>query len=172
MVVTARPDAKQPGEAILDRHYRAPKAALWYMRCFLAASALLVIPVSLDNRSGAPALAITVPYVTVLGVLFVWAERRFPKAGMFETDEGLRVVRLIGSADLRWDLIAGFEASQRPPRSRVLVVAKSGRRVPIVGTAQGARIAWDGGDTRDIVGVLNERLATWRAQRTDAREVS
>lgn len=38
-----------------------------------------------------------------------------------------------------------------------------GESAPIIGTAQGARIAWDGGATEDIVGELNQRLAMWRA---------
>jgi hypothetical protein len=34
-----------------------------------------------------------------------------------------------------------------------------------MGTAQGARIAWDGGETNDIVGELNKRLRLWRSHR-------
>ena len=45
----------------------------------------------------------------------------------------------------------------------MLVIGKNGAVVPIVGTAQGARIAWDGGETNDIVGELNRRLELWRS---------
>ncbi|HEY7932701.1 MAG TPA: hypothetical protein VID48_02660 [Solirubrobacteraceae bacterium] len=74
----------------------------------------------------------------------------------------------IGRRELRWELIDRFEQSKKPPRSRVLVVGTNGRVIPILGTAQGARIAWDGAETRDIAGVLNERLSIWRSQQVRA----
>jgi hypothetical protein len=33
----------------------------------------------------------------------------------------------------------------------------------LVGVSQGSRTRWDGGETRDIVTVLNERLELWRS---------
>lgn len=150
--------------ATFDRHYSVPGATRWFLRCFLAAVALIVLGSLLDNQSGLSAPVIAIPYYAVLALIVVWSERALPRAGMYESAEGIRIVRLGGSVTLRWELIARFEHSDRRPRSRVLVVANNGQVVPIVGTAQGARIVWNGGETRDIVGVLNERLLTWRSQ--------
>jgi hypothetical protein len=64
---------------------------------------------------------------------------------------------------MRWELIDRLEQSRAIPKSRVLVIGKNGAVGPVVGTAQGARIAWDDGETNDIVGELNRRLDLWRS---------
>jgi hypothetical protein len=44
-----------------------------------------------------------------------------------------------------------------------MVVGTNGARARLIGTTQGARIAWDTRETRDVVAVLNERLRLWKA---------
>jgi len=83
--------------------------------------------------------------------------------GLYETADGLKIVNSRGTELVRWQLIDRFEHSRSIPKSRVLVIGKNGGVVPVVGTAQGARIAWDDGETNDIVGELNRRLELWRS---------
>jgi hypothetical protein len=145
-----------------ERHYRLPRATRLFFRCFAASGALIVLASLLDNQGEVPASVIAGVCYTALALVVVWAERAFRRAGMYESAEGIRVVNMLRSVDLRWELIARFEHAEKWPRSRVLV-GENGRVVPILGTAQGARIVWKGGETRDIVGVLNERLLARRS---------
>jgi hypothetical protein len=147
-----------------DRHYLAPKKARWVLRFYLAAALVVMLVALLDNHGGTFGTVAVVVAATVLVLIVVWAERAFPRYGLYESVEGIRVVNSFGSGRLPWDQIERFEQSKKWPRSRVLIVRKDGEVVPVVGTAQGARIAWNGGETRDIVGVLNERLRVWQAQ--------
>ena len=143
----------------LDRHYRAPRAAIWFLRGFLTAAAGVGVLCVVDNQSGVPDGLVAIVYYGFLAGILVWGERFLPRAGMYESGDGLRVVHSFGSTTFHWESIARFEHSLTPPRSRVLVVGHDGRRTPIIGTAQGSRVTWDEGDeTTDIVAVLNERL--------------
>jgi hypothetical protein len=119
----------------------------------------------LDNHGGTFGTVGVAVAAMVLVLVVVWSEYAFPKYGLYESSEGIRVVNSFGSSGLPWDRIERFEQSKDWPRSRVLIVRTDGEVVPVVGTAQGARIAWSGGETRDIVGVLNERLGVWQTQR-------
>jgi hypothetical protein len=147
-----------------DRHYRLPNATRWFFRSFAGACAVIVVLGLLDNQGGTFGTVGVVVAATVLVLIVVWAERAFPRYGLYESLEGIRVVNSFGSRRVPWDQIERFEQSEKWPRGRVLIVRKDGEVVPVVGTAQGARIAWSGGETRDIVGVLNERLRAWQAQ--------
>lgn len=145
------------------RHYQLPSATRWFLRCLVAAGALIGIPVLLNNQSGLSTPVVATLYYAAFAAVLVWGERALPKCGLYESAEAVTAVKMGGSVSFRWELIERFEHSKTRPRSRVLVVEKNGRIVPVVGTAQGARIVWSGGETRDIVGVLNERLASWRS---------
>ena len=148
-----------------DRHYRVPRAAIWSLRAFLTAAAGVGVLCVADNQSGLPDEVVAIVYYGLLAGILVWGERLVPRAGMYESADGLRVVHSLGSTTFPWGSIARFEHSSTVPRSQVLVVRHDGRRTPIIGTAQGSRITWGEGDTTDIVGVLNERL---RMLRSDA----
>lgn len=119
-----------------------------------------------DNQSHISPVAIAIPAFTFLCLVAVWGERLMVRGGMYESAAGLKVVNGFGTTLLPWDSITRFERSPAWPTSRVLVVRATGRRTAIVGTAQGARITWDGGETRDIVGELNGRLALWTGEHT------
>jgi hypothetical protein len=147
-----------------DRHYRVPSAARRTIRAFLAVCALVGVLALTDNEGSISTALIGIVYYSVLALILVWEELALPRAGMYESDEGIRVVQALPWRGelLRWDLIASFEQSRTWPRSRVLVLGNNGARVPVAGTAQGSRIVWDGGETRDIVATLTERLEAWR----------
>lgn len=132
---------------------------------------LVVLGSLLDNQSGISPAVIGVPVYTGLAVVGIWGERLMIRGGMYETAGGLEVVHSFGTSLFPWEEIARFERSGSRPTSRVLVIGTSGETAAIIGTAQGARIAWDGGQTQDIVGELNKRLAVWRAN-TPARGAS
>ncbi len=55
------------------------------------------------------------------------------------------------------------EGQQGRSRRRVRVFTKDGDKALLLGASQGRRVVWDGGETTDIVGVLNERLRDWRS---------
>jgi hypothetical protein len=148
----------------LDRHYRVPSAARWYMRFFIGSVALVGLALVLDSHGGLSPVAIAIGWYAMVAALAVWGERLMTRAGLYESADGIKVVNSFGSTSCRWEFIARFEQSRKWPKSRVFVVVRNGAVIPIVGTAQGARIAWQDGDTNDIVGVLNERLDAWRSE--------
>ena len=82
--------------ATFDRHYSVPGATRWFLRCFVAAAALIGLGSLLDNQSGLSAPVIAVPYYAVLALIVVWSERGLRRAGMYESADGIRVVRLGG----------------------------------------------------------------------------
>jgi hypothetical protein len=147
-----------------DRHYRLPRATARFLWSFLVFFAI-VVAVAISTSSSGSAPVIALPVYTVLALVAFGGRRLTAKGGMYETAAGLKVVNGFGSVTHRWDLIATFEQSRARPKSRVLIVGLNGKTLPIVGTAQGARITWDGGETNDIVGVLNQRLELWCSQR-------
>ena len=58
-----------------------------------------------------------------------------------------------------------FEHQRQGTHDIVYVRLTDGNRRRLTNLLQGQRVLWDGGETKDIVGVLNERLAEWRATR-------
>ena len=147
-----------------QRHYQPPRLGIWYGPAFLAFCALVGLLAVLDNHGGVPSPAIAIALYGCLGAIWLWAERLWVRAGLYETDEGLEIVNSFGSRTIRWESIERFEASLRSPRSRVRMIGHNGASVPVVGTAQGSRIVWEDGETRDIVGELNRRLASRLSQ--------
>ena len=102
--------------------------------------------------------------LATVGVITVWMERSFRRGGMHESDAGLRIVTGWSSRTVPWESIASFRQAATSSRSRVLIVGTNGVISPIAGLAQGARICWRGGETDDIVEVLNARLSDWRSE--------
>jgi hypothetical protein len=147
---------RSPGRT--QRHYQAPRLGVWYGRGFLVFCALVGLLAVLDNHGAIPSPAIAMALSGCLGAIWVWAERLWGRAGLYETDEGLKIVHSFGSTTVRWESIERFEASLRSPKGRVRMIGKNGASGLVVGTAQGSRIVWDDGETRDIVGELNRRL--------------
>lgn len=149
-------------EILRARHYRLPTASAWFIRAFLVSCLLVGALGLLDNKGGTFGL-VGGARVHLHRHRDLDLGRASDRAGIYEAPDGLRAVRVPGSSFARWQSIEAFEASSAWPRSRVIVVATNGHRVPLIGTAQGARIVWDDGETQDIAGVLNERLPLWKA---------
>jgi hypothetical protein len=65
-----------------------------------------------------------------------------------------------------WSDIAGFTHQGKI----VQLVTTDERVFTLTGIRQGYIVVWQGGSTLDIVGVLQGRLAEWRAEQGDARD--
>lgn len=145
-----------------DRRYRPPLAGLWYRVVFMAFVA--VIFVALLIAVGAwVAVAVT---VVATALVVVWLIRGFArKWGLHESAEAITSITVIGSVEVPWNRIDRFktEGQQGRSRRRVRVFTKDGDKALLLGASQGRRVVWDGGETTDIVGVLNERLRDWRS---------
>lgn len=94
----------------------------------MALSGIVVVVLSLlSNQGGTFGLVCGVFCALAVVVVWIWSVRRLPRAGIYETAEGLWVVKLVGSSFVHWQHIAGFEASSKRPRSRVMVLGVNGR---------------------------------------------
>jgi hypothetical protein len=146
-----------------ERHYSAPPEVAWLNR-----GAVVALAGCTAWAAYSPGLGkLTAPMAEVLGAvtLLLWlaVERVRRQLGLYETRATLIAVTLGRTVTCRWDDIERFAQSQFPT-SEVLIVATDGSVISLRGaTAQGSRIVWSGGDTRDIIGVLNQRLAERRA---------
>lgn len=94
-----------------------------------------------------------------LYVAWAWWGRTI---GVEVNSDGIRVGRGFRRRFIPWSGIRTFRARDAfTPSLRAELC--SGEQVSIA-LAQGRKMAWDGGTTRDIMGVLNEELATARRQ--------
>jgi hypothetical protein len=101
-------------------------------------------------------------FVAVAGagtILAVWqAAAVWRNGGVRETLDGITNRRMVRHLHWRWEEIDEF--THVGPR--VYLVTRDRRTWPLIGVAQGWRIVWKGGESRDIVGVLNRDLAQAR----------
>jgi hypothetical protein len=144
----------------LARHYRVPTAARLAGRAAYLVAALALILVLAESAAVVFVVicAVASAYCVVLGELTI------RRGGVYETATGIATRTSLGSHHETWHGIECFRAV----KSRVFVIRQDGTARALRGVAQGYRIAWDGGETRDIVSVLNERLRLWR-ESNDAR---
>jgi hypothetical protein len=110
-----------------------------------------------------PSLPVALVLVVLFSAVITWGEWRGVKQGLYESELGLTCVHFYGSLVLPWDEIAAFEHRKAGTWDRVYARLRDGRFRPLPTVLQGQRVVWDGGETRDIVGVLNERLAELRS---------
>jgi hypothetical protein len=101
--------------------------------------------------------------IGVAGAFFVWTSLVTLKlGGLYERSDGITNLRpvwlLIRYRSESWENIVEFKAV----KAIVFVVVRDGAPWRLIGVAQRARTRWDGGETLDIVDVLNERLAARR----------
>jgi hypothetical protein len=113
-------------------------------------------------RYGNPALPLALVFVVLFAALIVWGERRGVRQGLYESELGLTVVNLYTSYPLLWADVAGFDHRRTGTWDRVYAKRSDGRVRAVATVLQGQRVVWDDGETRDIVGVLNQRLAEVR----------
>jgi hypothetical protein len=128
---------------------------------YLAAGGAVVV-----SLSGSDLVPVVVACVVVFVAAVVWGERVTVKVGLEESPEGYIDRNNFGRRLLRFEDIDHFDHRRTLSVDRVFAVRPgTGKADPIQGLVQGRRIVWDGGETRDIVGVLNERLEARRAAR-------
>lgn len=105
-------------------------------------------------------------FMAIIGVscvVFFWTSAATLRlGGLRESPSGIANLRPVWlSIRYRrepWENILRFQSV----KSIVFVIVRDGTPWRLVGVAQGARTTWDDGETRDIVGVLNQRLEGWR----------
>jgi hypothetical protein len=102
----------------------------------------------------------------VLVALLLWCERIAVKSGLVEQEDGLLNLHPYGRRLVRWTDLDRFDHRKRGTKDRVYAVEGGGRWIPLIGIEEGPRVIWDGGESRDIVGVLNARLEARRAAGT------
>jgi hypothetical protein len=111
------------------------------------------------------------PVVAIFGVavslIVLWVERVGTRIGVYERTDGLFCRTAVGSYLLPWASVDGFEAEHVLTHRYVYARRRSGGRVRLP-VAQGANVVWHDGATRDIVGVLNERLKPHQDMDADA----
>jgi hypothetical protein len=96
----------------------------------------------------------------VLVLVTVWANVLAVTAGVYEVEDGIVAMSLfLGSTHYDWTQLASFEHRRRGTHDFVYARLTDGNRRRLLNVLQGQRVVWDGGETRNIVGVLNERLA-------------
>lgn len=151
-----------------DRHYRLPPFTIWWVRG-LHLTFCATIAIGLLNNEGGT-FGVVGSIVCGLWIVTAWirSELSWPKVGLYETAVGLQTVRLSFSGGphtmghFPWAQIECFEPSGLRKR-RVRAVFRNGFATDLLGTRQGWRITWDGGETTDMVDVLTHRLQEWRA---------
>lgn len=99
-------------------------------------------------------------------VMAVWANLLAVTAGVHEEKNGILLRSLVSSSRYEWNQLTGFYDVRKGTHDYVYAELLDGSRRRLTNVLQGQRVIWDGGETRDIVGVLNERLAEWRAIRS------
>lgn len=100
-------------------------------------------------------------------MISVWANVVAVKGGVYEKDDGITLRSLFSSAHLGWGDLDRFEHQRRGTHDFVYARLTDGSRRRVPEALQGQRVIWDGGETRDIVGVLNGRITQWRAPNRD-----
>jgi hypothetical protein len=96
-------------------------------------------------------------------VVYGWANVGAAKGGLYESDEGIALRLLFKNVEYGWGEVEAFGHQRRGTHDLVYVRLSDGSRRLVMNVLQGQRVIWDGGETRDIVGVLSERMADRRA---------
>lgn len=140
-----------------------------FNRRYLWALARLPISVAQGVCAGSAALVLASGVVLAVklialvwtGFVIVYAEATLRRGGVREGLAGISNPRGVWfpAREWAWSEIERFQNQ----RTRVFLITRDQRAHPLVGIGQGKLTRWAGGETRDIVSVLNERLPTRRA---------
>jgi hypothetical protein len=88
-----------------------------------------------------------------------WGELVGVNVGLDESLEGVVNRHHLGSELIGWQDIERFDHRKRGISDQVYAVLREGPPAqPIVSLQEGQRVVWEGGQTRNITAVLNERL--------------
>lgn len=131
-------------------------------------AAVTVLATAIDSKTF-PVLVAAIGGAGFVAVV-LWGERVVMKTGLEECPHGFIDHKNFGSRLLRLEDIQRFDHRRVLSVDRVYAVRVQGDRGdPIQGLIQGRRIVWDGGETDDIVDVLNARLHARRTNVAMAR---
>lgn len=142
------------------RHYHARhlRRTLRVIYAYVILGGGVILLIDVRDR-GVPPTALAVVYGAFLLAGIAWGERVSIKTGLEECPEGFIDRHNFGSRRLRLEEVARFESAKTLGVGRVYAVRRSdGKRVPVPGLTQGRLMVWDGGETHDIVSILNDRL--------------
>jgi hypothetical protein len=144
-----------------DRHYRLPPPVQLLVRGMSVASLPVELAFPLLEPAGFPWAPFTVAWYVLTAFQAVRGERLIRRGGTYETEETIRLGSNTAARHVCWRDRAAFE--QVNGTRRVAVRMRDGTAQP-ANNLQGSRIVWNGGETKDIISVLNERAATWRLE--------
>jgi hypothetical protein len=152
-------ETRSPSATPTERAYEFPRGERRYHQTLCAIGiALLVAGAAIH---GHPIVALLIPFPLTLVAYFATSIEASNNT-VRETADGL-VVRLAGSSNkhqiIPWAAIARFGGSRF---GTVFAETNSGRRIRVGYLTPRATARWQGGETGDIVGELNRRLAAWR----------
>ena len=171
---TTRNVHPEPSETFTEpkpyEHFRSARIRM-ATRCiyaYLLAGATAIVLLS-ESDTGSFPLPVAVVCAGFLGAAIIWGERVTIKTGLEESPAGFIDHRNFGSRRLTFEDIERFDHRKTLSVDRVYAVRRDGKGVPIQGLVQGRRMIWDGGETNDIVGVLNDRLHDRHAARAIPR---
>lgn len=150
------------GSAVGDlRYYQAR----WLLRrsrlvlyAFFGCGFAIVMLGLWSERSGFPwgwLIALGVP----LGAIVIWVEKIGMRTGLEELRSGYAYHDSFGTEVIPFSQVVRFEARRQPGRrgtGAVFLVQRHGAR-QVLGLVQGRPTGWAGGETDDIVGLLNAR---------------
>jgi hypothetical protein len=112
-----------------------------------------------------PALPVAIVFAVLFMAIVVWGETRGVKQGLYESEVGVSCVTFYSTYMLPWEDLVEFDHRRAGTWDRVYAKLTDGRFRVLPAVLQGQRVIWDGGETRNIVEVLNDRLAETQAAR-------
>jgi hypothetical protein len=141
------------------RHYRLERIRI-NVRIVEMAIVLGFVALFAINQSEASAFLLgqAIGFALFLTAAIAWAEIVSIRTGLDETEAGFVDRGNFGSRRVAYEEIDRFEPHRIGRWHRVVLVRKDGRRTVLRGVFQSSPVVWEGGVTRDIVTLLNERL--------------
>lgn len=124
-------------------------------------SAMFIAGNALDHH-GLTVLPVAVCLALVTAAV-TWCETLVMRTGLQESSEGFINHSNLGTTVLPLSRIEQFQSRRIGLVDRVYAVSADGVGTPIQGLSQGQPVVWDDGESHDIVGVLNTRLAVLKA---------
>ena len=144
--------------AEVNRRYYVRRAIVGAQIVFLVVL-LLSWTLLIAERAAGPFVAIA----AIATVVALWqGVQTVRNAGVRETPDGIINRRALGYRQWRWEDIEKFTSV----RSRVYLVTHENETVELAGINEGWRNTWNGGETRQITALLNQRLAACRGDGT------
>lgn len=133
-------------------------------------SCVAALPLVVLSEGSAFPWAVTGGLAMFNGLILLWFEKIATRSGLEERSDGYAYHHNFGTTVVPLSKVDRFEAGRLPFRRGtpgVVLVQPDGGYLQVQGLIQGKPTGWEGGQTDDIVGLLNERHRL-RASRQDA----